>query len=45
MNANERRTDLERSASSEARINIMPPFEFVAFAELPAKQHDATVTE
>ncbi len=34
---------LERLTASEACINVVPPFDAVAFAELPAEQHDASV--
>src|ERR1043165_2301699 len=36
---------LQRRASSEASVDVVPPLELVAFAHLPAKQHDATVAQ
>ena len=36
---------LERRAAGEAGVDVVPPFEFVAFAELPAEQNDAAVAE
>lgn len=36
---------LERGAACEAGVDIVPPLEFVAFAELPAEQYDAAVAE
>ena len=31
---------LQRLASRESGIGVMPPFDLVAFTELPAEQHD-----
>ena len=36
---------LERGAAGEARVDVMPPFELVAFAELPAEQDDTAIAE
>ena len=36
-------SQLQRGAASEARVDVVPPLQFVAFAHLPAEQHDATV--
>lgn len=35
----------ERRAATEAGVDIVPPFEFIAFAELPAEQDDAAVAQ
>jgi hypothetical protein len=37
--------DLERRATGKAGIDVVPPFEFVAFTHLPAEQHDAAVAK
>src|SRR5215213_6510269 len=36
---------LERLPSGEARLDVVPPFYLVAFAELPAEQDDAPVAQ
>ena len=36
---------LEWRATREARVNIVPPLQLVAFAELPAEEDDAPVSE
>jgi hypothetical protein len=36
---------LEWLSSGEACVYVMPPLQFVAFAELPAEQHDPTVAQ
>jgi hypothetical protein len=36
---------LEGGAAAESGIHVVPPLEFVAFAQLPTKQHDATVSQ
>jgi hypothetical protein len=36
---------LERRAAGEAGVDVVPPFEFVAFAHLPAQQDDPSVPE
>src|SRR5215470_10365605 len=36
---------LKWGAAGEAGVDVVPPLEFVAFAELPAEQHDTTVTQ
>ena len=35
--------ELQRRAAREARVDVVPPLQFVAFAELPAKQDHASV--
>lgn len=39
------RRSLQRRAAGEACIDVVPPLEFVAFAHLPAEQHDAAVAQ
>jgi hypothetical protein len=36
---------LERLPSGEARVNVVPPFDLIAFAQMPAEQYDATITQ
>ena len=36
---------LERSSAGEARVDVVPPLQFVAFAHLPAEQYDAAVAK
>ena len=36
---------LKRRAPGKAGIDVMPPLEFVAFAHLPAEQHDAAIAQ
>ena len=35
---------LERLAAAESGLDVMPPFELIAFIGLPTEQHDAAVS-
>jgi hypothetical protein len=35
----------EGLSSGEACVNVVPPFDLIAFAELPAEQYDAPVAQ
>jgi hypothetical protein len=37
--------DLKRRTSGESRVNVVPPLQFIAFAELPAQEHDASFAQ
>ena len=37
--------ELQRRPAGEARVDVVPPLQFVAFAHLPAEQHDAAVAQ
>ena len=37
--------DLQRGATSEACVYVVPPLKLVSFAELPAEQYDTTIPE
>jgi hypothetical protein len=36
---------LKRRTTGEPGVDVVPPLQFVAFAQLPAEQHDAAVAE
>ena len=36
---------LEWLSSGEARLRVVPPFYLVAFAQMPAEQHDAAIAQ
>ena len=36
---------LKRSASSETGLDVVPPFQFIAFADLPAQQHYSAISQ
>jgi hypothetical protein len=40
-----REKGLERLSSGEASVYIVPPFDLLAFAQLPAEQHDAAIAQ
>jgi hypothetical protein len=35
---------LKGCPATEAGVHVVPPLEFIAFAELPTKQHDPAIT-
>jgi len=45
IRVNPRLEKLQGSTTCEAGVDVVPPFEFVTFAELPTEQHDATVAK
>ena len=36
---------LKRSAATETGVHVVPPFELIAFAQLPTKQHHSAISE